>query len=191
MTKRDRRALLLGGAMVLTAVVVLRVLPWAAGALFAAENDLRERATLLAHARSELRDAAELKDSMAIIAQQLVGLAPKLLSGSTPPEALADLSSRLSLAASRHGAKLQRVDQLPDSTAAGRLRQLRVRTALETDVRGLTGVLRALEFGEAAMTLEEFRVSARDVNSPERTPEVLQVELTVSGWFLEAGRAVR
>jgi len=187
MTKRDRRALMLGSAAVIGAVLVLRVLPWAARALFAAESDLREHATLLARARSELRDAPDLRDSMTTVTQELIGLAPKLLSGSTQADALADLSARLNMAASHHGAKLGRIDQLSDSTAAGRLRQVRVRAALETDVRGLTGVLRAVALGDAALAVEELRVSARDVNSTERAPEVLEVELAVAAWFLKGG----
>ena len=114
----------------------------------------------------------------------MVGLAPKLLSGDTPVEALADLSSRLTLAASRNQVKLERTDQLTDSMAAGRLRRVRVRTALESDIRGVMGFLRAIELGDAVLSIEEARIVAADPSSGEQVPEILRVEVTVTGWFL-------
>src|ERR687888_267177 len=120
MTERDRRALLLGGAIVLGAVLLLRVLPWGVRRVLAAEAELRDRGALLARARADLAEAALLRDSAAALSQALVGLAPKLLSGATPAEAAADLSGRINLAASQSAAKLERVDQVPDSGVAGR-----------------------------------------------------------------------
>src|SRR5204863_2961610 len=107
-----------------------------------------------------------------------------LLSGDTPTEALADLSGRVHLAASRNQAKLERTDQLPDSLAAGRLRSIRVRTSLESDIRGVMGLLRAIELGDAVLSVEELRIVASDPNSSEAMPEVLRIEMTVTGWFL-------
>ncbi len=184
MTERDRRALVFGGATVLGAVLVLRVLPWSIRRVLAVEAELRDRAALLARARAELAGASELRDSAAALGQALVALAPKLLSGTSPAEAAADLSGRLNLAASRSQAKLERVDQVADSGAAGRLRRVRLRATLESDVRGVTGVLRAVEFNEAALAVIELRVVATDPTAADRVPEVLRLEITVTGWFL-------
>ena len=184
MIARDRRALLFGGAMVLAAVVALRVAPWGIARAVAAEGELRERATLLARARADLADAPLLRDSAGVLTRAVIGLAPRLLSGDTPTEALADLSGRLTLAASRSQAKLERTDQLADSTAAGRLRRVRVRTALESDIRGVVGFLRAIELGDAVLSIEDARILAADPTSGEQVPEILRVEVTVTGWFL-------
>lgn len=186
MTERDRRALLIGGAMVLGAVLLLRVLPWAVRGTLGAATGLRERETLLVRARADLADAAMLRDSAAQLGQALVGLAPKILSGSSAADARADLSSRVNMAASGHQAKLERVDLLPDSLRAGRLRRVALRAAFECDVRGLAGVLEALEFGKVALSLRELRVTAADAAPADKMPEVLRVEMTVAGWFLEA-----
>jgi len=184
MTARDRRALLVGAATVLAAVLASRVAPWGIGRAVAAERDLHERASLLARARADLADAPLLRDSAGVLTRAVVGLAPKLLSGDTPVEALADLSSRLTLAASRNQVKLERTDQLTDSMAAGRLRRVRVRTALESDIRGVMGFLRAIELGDAVLSIEEARIVAADPSSGEQVPEILRVEVTVTGWFL-------
>jgi hypothetical protein len=184
MTDRDRRALLLGGAAVMSAVLLLRVLPWTVRSALAAEAGLRERAALLARARADLADAAVLRDSAVGLGQALVSLAPRILSGNTVAEAVSDLSGRVNLAASGHQAKLERVDPVPDSTVAGRLHRATLRAAFECDVRGLAGVLQALEFGKTTLLVRELRVTAIDAGSLDKKPEVLRVEMTVTGWYL-------
>ncbi len=191
MTGRDRRALVLGGVTVLGAVLGLRVVPWSVRRVVVAERELREQATLLARARADLTEAPTLSDSAALLSRTVVGLAPKLLSGDTPAEAVADLSGRLQLAASRNQAKLERTDQLPDSGAAGRLRRVRVHAALESDIRGLIGLLQAVETGDAVLSVEDLRVVAPDLNSANGAPEVLRLEVTVTGWFLDKGLGAR
>jgi type II secretion system (T2SS) protein M len=180
----DRRAVLLGGGAVLAALLLLRVLPWTVRSALAAEAGLRERAALLAHARTDLADAAVLRDSAVGLGQALVSLAPKILSGNTVAEAVSDLSGRVNLAASGHQAKLERVDPVADSTVAGRLHRATLRAAFECDVRGLAGVLQALEFGKTTLSVRELRVTAIDAGSLNKKPEVLRVEITVTGWYL-------
>ena len=187
MTERDRRALILGGSVVIGAVLVLRVLPWGMRSALAAEAGLRQRAALLARARADLAEASILRDSAVQLGQALVGLAPKILSGNSVAEAVADLSGRVNLAASRNQAKLERVDLQTDSTVAGRLRRVALRAAFECDIRGLVGILQALTFGKAALAVRELRVTAVDAGSGDKNPEVLQVEITVAGWFLTDG----
>ncbi len=152
MTGRDRRALMLGGAVVI----------------------------------ADLADAGVLRDSAVQLGQALVSLAPRILSGNSAAEAVADLSARVNMAVSGHQAKLERVDPLPDSLRAGRLRRVALRAAFECDVRGLAGVLEGLEFGKVALSLRELRVTAVDAGSADKAPEVLRVEMTVAGWFLGA-----
>lgn len=184
MTERDRRALVLGGTVVMGVLVLLRVLPWGVRNATGAEAGLRARAVFLARARAEFTDAVELRDSAARLGQALVGLVPKILSGNSAAEAAADLSGRVNQAVSGHQAKLERVDPVPDSSTAGRLRRASLRAVFECDVRGLAGVLDALEFGKVVLSVRELHVTAVDVGSPNRVPEVLRVELTVAGWFL-------
>lgn len=185
MTLRERRALLVGGSVVVAAVIVLRVLPWAVSHVVSARADLHGRATLLAHARQDLAQTTELRDSVARITQAVVALAPKLLTGSTAEEAGADLSARLNLIATRNATTLQRVDVLADSSRVGRLGRARVRAALETDIRGLAGVLRTIAGSDAALTVVELQIVAQDPASTARQPEILKVEATVTGWYLK------
>jgi len=190
MTERDRRAVVLGGAVAVTAVLVLRLLPWSARSVLAARRALDEQAALLARARADVAGTSLLRDSAAAVTQALVALAPKILSGNMLSEAVADLSDRVSLAASRSQAKVERVDPVTDSVTVGRLRRATLRVALECDVRGLRGVLQALEDGKTVLSVSELRVTAADVASSDMSPEVLRVEFTIFGWFLERGQGV-
>jgi type II secretory pathway component PulM len=184
MTPRDRRALLIGGIAIGAAVLGLRVLPSAARRLTAAHAVLRERTALLARTRDEMASFPRLRDSAAVLSQALVALAPQVLSGSTPAEAGADLSGRMNLAASRAPAKVERLDPLPDSTGDGRLGRVRVHAALETDVRGLIALIRAIDGGDEVLKLDELRVEAPEPGTVQRGPEILKVEITVSGWYI-------
>ncbi len=186
MTPRDRRALMIGGFIVTGAVLALRVLPWGVRLATGAHAELRDRADLLASTRQELASLPQLRDSAAVLTRALVALAPQVLSGSTPAEAGADLSGRMSLAASRAPARVDRLDPLPDSSGVGRLGRARVHAVFETDVRGLIAFLRAIDAGDEVLTLDELHVAAPEPGAPDRGPEVLKVEVTVSGWYIRA-----
>ncbi len=184
MTPRDRRALFVGGIAIAGAVLGLRALPWTVRRVTAAHALLRERATLLARTGEEMATLPQLRDSAAALSQALVALAPQVLSGSTPAEAGADLSGRMNLAASRAPAKVERLDPLPDSSGNGRLGRVRVHAAVETDVRGLIALIRAIDTGDEVLKLDELRVEAPEPGTMPRGPEILKVEITVSGWYI-------
>jgi hypothetical protein len=183
--QRDRRALLIGGLVVLGAVLMLRVVPTGLRQALAAHAMLQERATLLAHTRDEMASLPRLRDSAAVLSQALIALAPQLLSGSTDAEAGADLSDRVNLIASRAPAKVERLEPLKDSFGNYRPGRVRVFAALETDVRGLVALLSAIERGDEVLHLDELHVVAPQPGGVERGPEILKVEVTVSGWYIK------
>jgi len=185
MTPRDRRALVIGGLVIAGAVLVLRVLPWSVRRVSGAHALLQERAGLLARTREEMASLPTLRDSAAVLSQALIALAPQVLTGSTAVEASADLAGRINLAASRAPARVELVDPLPDSLATGRLGRVRVHAALETDVRGVIALIRAVDAGDEVLKLDELHVEAPDPGGTARGPEILKVEITVSGWYIK------
>ena len=194
MTPRDRRALMLGAAAIGVAVILLRVLPWTVRRAGSGYAVLRERSALLARTRDEMASLPLLRDSAAMLSQALVALAPQLLSGSSAVQAAADLSGRMNLAASRAPARVERIDPLPDSAGEGRLGRVRVHAVLESDVRGLVALLKAIDAGEEVVKLDELRVEAPQALTIQRGPEILKIEVTVSGWYIkprDAGNAKR
>jgi type II secretory pathway component PulM len=182
---RDRRALILGGLVIAGAVLGLRVLPSGVRRATRAHAVLHERAALLARTQEEMESLPPLRDSAAVLSQALIALAPQVLSGSTPAEAGADLSGRMNLAASRAPARVDRIDPIPDSSGVGRLGRVRVHATLETDVRGLVALLRAIDAADEVLTLDDLRIEAPAPGRADRGPEVLKVEVTVSGWYLK------
>src|SRR5207245_10360613 len=141
------------------------------------------RATLLAHARADLAEAVVLGDSAAQLTRALAGLRPKVLVGDTREEAGADFAGRLSHLAGRHQVKLERVDQLADSAAAGPLRRIAVRVALESDIRGIAGLLQALASGDVALSVKALRIVAPDPAGAGAGAEVLKGGVTGVGWY--------
>jgi hypothetical protein len=183
-TPHDRRALLRGGAVVAGAIVVLRVVPWGVRHVVSARTDLRERAVLLVRARAELAGVGALEDSGMHVIRALRTIGPKLLNGNTPAEAGADLAGRLTLVASRHNLKLERMNPSADSAGAGRLRRVGVRVELESDIRGLSALLQTLADGDATLRVEELRLVAVDPSRGDALPEALKTEITLSGWYV-------
>ena len=142
------------------------------------------RAELLARMRADIRSADELEDSATVIRRRMASLAPAFLTGGTAGEAAADLGSRLSAAAERHRVRVSRTDHVADSSRTERLGRVTLRLALESDTRGLLGLLDAAAKESAVLVVDELRIAVVEPHVPADRPEVLQSELTVRGWYL-------
>jgi type II secretion system (T2SS) protein M len=186
-TPRDRRALIWGGAAMLGAVFGLRVLPRTIHAVAALRAEATERMETVARAQDVLAGAAATRDSLAGALGAVVALAPRLVDGVTAAEAQASLSGLVSLAASRHGLRIVRLDPLPDSAADGVFNRVAVHVELEGDVAGLTRFLRAVETGDPLLTLPALSVQATDPGARPNVPEQLKIEATIVGLYLPRG----
>jgi type II secretory pathway component PulM len=182
-TARDRRALLLGGAATIGAVLLLRVLPWMARSVRELRAEAAERVALLSRADEVLAGAPAARDSLARALGAVVALAPKLVDGHTAAEAQASLSGLVSLTAGRHALRVVRLDPLPDS-AAGAFGRVALHAELEGDIAGLTRFLRAIEVGDPLLTLPALSIQAADPAGRPNAPEQLRIEATVAGLYL-------
>jgi len=181
---RDRRALLWGGAAVVGAVLVLRVLPWMVRAVTALHVEAVERVQTVARANEVLAGAPPTRDTLAQTLGAVVALAPRLIEGRTAAEAQASLSGLVSLAANRHALRVMRLDPLPDSSAEGAFNRVAVHVELEGDVAGLTRFLGAVEKGDPLLTLPALSVQATDPGGRPNAAEQFKIEATVSGLYL-------
>lgn len=187
MTPRDRRALLVGAAIVGAALLFGRLVPVVARHWRAGAAELADRTALLERERSDLGSIGSLEDSAKVIETRFVALAPDLLTGSTDAEGVADLEARVNLAASRHRARVIRMDQLPDSGVVARLRRVRVTVQIESDWGGVVEFLRGLDDDPAALSIGALSLSAADPLSSSARPEILRADLELSAWYLQAG----
>jgi hypothetical protein len=189
MTARDRRALWVGGALVLGALFALRVVPALWRGWHASREELVAQRELLVRADRALDQLDTLESRATRTRAALVALAPRLVSGRTSAEAQVDLNGRLALIANRERTRLVRADPMIDSTREGQLHRVRMRIEVESDWAGLVGFLRGV-VGDPA-TLRVTSVSLRGAEVPTMTSgaEVLAGEVEVTGWYLEPRRA--
>ena len=183
MTGRERRALARGAAVVLAAVLLLRVIPAGVRGATAARERAGDRLSTLSRSRDLVRRMPALRDSLGTALAGVVALAPRLLDGRTRAEASAALAALVSLQAGRSGLKVLRLAPAADSSG-GILQPVDVQAEFEGDAAGLTAFLAAVERGHPLLTL-----LALAVTSPEAVPrpgaaEALRIEIEVRGWFL-------
>lgn len=183
MTPRERRVVRLGMAMIVGALLLLRLGPWGVGRAIRDRRDLSQQVTLLAQARAELLRAPALRDSAALVQRELTALPAALLGGWTPRTAGADLARRLAAAVPHERAQLLGLWTLRDSATAGLLGRVTVRATLLTDVGGLGQVLSGLTGGEPVLVVRQIEVTTRDPDGSDHRAEVLRVRLTVSAWY--------
>lgn len=186
MTQRDRRAVIIGASAIGVALILLRGVPWSVNAICRlGDRAVAEEATAN-RARDLLARAPAVRDSLAQVLSDVVALAPRLVSGRSSAEAQATLAGLINLAAGRNALRVIGIDAVPDS-AAGVFAEVRAHAVLEGDIRGLVGVLRAVEAGDPILTAPSLSISAPDPASPKSAPETLHIELLVTGYYLPKG----
>lgn len=187
MTIRERRVVIWGGVLVVGAVLALRVIPRTLRAVETLRVSTAEQVALRARAHSLLESREPIGDSLRQAFRQIVALAPRLVDGISGTEAQASLSSLLSMAAGRHAIRVVRVDPLPDS-AIGVFNRVSIHAELEGDIRGLSGLLRAIETRDPLLTVNALTVTVAETPGAPGQPEILRIELSVSGYYVPRSR---
>jgi hypothetical protein len=189
MTPRDRRALQIGGAVVVAALFLVIGAPavWRKWATM--RESLAEHRDLVSRAKAQVDGVAALDSTAAGVRSRFVALAPRLVAGGSEAEATATLGGVVTALADRSRLRLKRVDGESDSLRAGPLRRVVVGVELEGDWAAVTSFFRGLAGEPVALSLSAVDVRAQDPTSPGDRPEVLVIRTEVSGWYLvEEGR---
>jgi hypothetical protein len=184
LSERDRRALMMGGVVTLAGLLAFRAIPWGARQVTGLQQDLESRRMLLAQARAELAAPGVLEDSALALRKGIEALAPRILAGSSEAEALASLSGQLTHLATAHQSKVLQFEGQPDSTTAGGLRRVTAKAAIEGDIRGITALLAELSTESIVVVPTALAINVVDPAPTGRSPEVLRLEITVTGWHL-------
>lgn len=178
----DKRAIKLGGASVVVAVLALRVGPWGARAYAALSEQARVSVLAANRAQGVLADGPAIRESLAQTLAAVVRLAPQLVEGRTGAEAAATLTGLVAVAANQHALRVVRLDPAPDS-GGGIFARVAVRAELEGDTRGLGRWLHAIEAGDPVLTVPRLQVSALDPTNANGTVERLRIEATITGLY--------
>lgn len=181
MSRPDRRAIRIGVTVVASALLLRTAAPLAR-MVTGARHRLAARTATLWETRALIAGVEPTRDSLATALAGFVTFAPQLMEGSTQAEASAALVTVVGLVASRSALKVVRLDPAPDS-AGGPIRPVRVRGEFEGDITGLASFLRALETGKPLLSVGALAVTAPDPVPRSGTPEMLHIELELTGWF--------
>lgn len=184
LSRRDRRALLVGVLSIVAMTIVSRGLPaWRAW-----QHDTRQQATTviaeLSRAEALLRSHRTLADSLAARGERFAGLIPEFLSGKSPAAAGATLAGLVSGAAADAGVELGSVEIRPDSLGSGELTRVSVRVNASGDVRGVMNMLATLESGPELLAIRSLKIDQPDPGASSATMERLRVTLVVEGLLL-------
>ena len=184
MTSRDRRALSIGGGVVLAGLLCFRALPAAWRGWRDGHEELIAQRELLDRADHALGQLDSIESRAGRTREQLIALAPRLVSGQTDAEAQADLNGRLALHANHERTRLLRADPVADSGRVGELHRVRLRLVVESDWSGLVGFLKSVVADPAVLRITS--VAVRGAETPQMTagPEVLTGEVEATGWYL-------
>jgi hypothetical protein len=123
-----------------------------------------------------------LADSVARARAELVGLDSLLLEAHSDIGAFAEMSLRMRGLADRYALTIQQTTQERDTIVALPFRRARIRVAFQADSRGLLGALQALAAELPVLTVNSLSVKTQD---PASNPEVLDVEVAVTGWYID------
>jgi hypothetical protein len=159
MNVRDRRALLLGAAVLLPAFLYI----WGIKPFRAALSDTRDRIAsereLLTRERAAVLAAQRAPERQLLADSAMRATAPRLFPGRDDVMASAELVTYLGDAARRSHVWLQDAGTRPASTAAGGVRALHVEIRGESDLQGILIFLQELERGGKLVTVERIDLS--------------------------------
>lgn len=181
LASRDRRALVMGTALLFAMVAVVRGGPalrgWTSSRTEAADLQ-RERLLLASGAASRL---PETRARLVAVRQDLDGFGSLLLTGPTFPAASAALAEAVATAAEDAEVTLGPVQLHGDSAAAGRLGRIGARTSATGDLASVAFFLALLEAAPELLVLRELTIVQPDLAITSDRIEELRAELLVEG----------
>jgi hypothetical protein len=130
------------------------------------------------------RALAEMRDSLTLRGERLVALGPVLMGGETPAVAAGTLASLVSKVADDAKVQLGALQVHIDSVGDGFFTRVSVRTTVIGDVRGITGLLQALERGPKLLAIRELSISQPEPGATDDQPEMLRAEISVEALAL-------
>jgi hypothetical protein len=188
MSRRDRRALLVGGLSVPGLLFGARGLPALHRWQSEARSSAVELSAELARAGRELEMLPAALDTLEARNQRFVLLAPALLPGDSPAAAGGALASWIASTASQAGADIGAVYMEVDTGGTGVFTRVSVNADLTGDITGVTRFLAALEAGPMLLAFRELSIDQPDAALPDDRMEALRVRLVLEGLALSPKR---
>ena len=193
LSRRDRRAALLGGAVTAAAVLArFVILPYMQAVEEARGALLRER-ELFTQERELLAGARAYREEFGVLGERFLAGIPRLLPGGTAATAQAALARRVDRLAAEGPVLLTRLEPLPARPGRDGYVELPLQVEGESDLEGLLSLLAALESGPTLIHVETLAVERKGATAPgERADaaEVLAFRFAAAGFALDEAAPV-
>jgi hypothetical protein len=181
MSSRDRRAVSLGGLILLPALLFIWVVRPYRAALADARDQLATERSTLARERAAIETARRNPQLQHVADSAMRAMRPRLFEGKDDVMASAELASYLGEVAGRTRVWLQDASTRPSLAAAEGVRTLRVDIRAESDLLGALLFLRELERGDKLVRVDRLDIS-RTSRGDDDEMETLTIAATISGF---------
>lgn len=190
LSARDRRALLMGGLLVVLAIVLGRGVPLWLELLGGSRDEADQARRALADARAVIAAAPELRDSLVVRRARYLNAAPAVIVGATPSAVASRLSAIVSAAATNAGIAMSSVMLRADTASSSAFGRPSVRGEARGDISGLTQFLLLIELGPPLLRVAELTVTQADPAGAGRAEE-LRIAFVIEGMSLIDSITVR
>lgn len=178
-SQRDRRTLMIGGAVLGGLLAVGRGLPawreWDRVKRADAIDALRQASVAKAGAKV-LRSMTE---SLTVRQQRLAAMDTLILRGATAAESGASLANVIAGYADARAIRVVSMQVRPDSIAKDGIVRVAVRATGVGDVAGITSLLQDIESGAPILAVRELAIAQPDPAAPDDRAEALRFEMLV------------
>jgi hypothetical protein len=186
MSAKDRRAIVLGGLIVLPALLYIwGVRPYRA-ALEATRDEVEIARLALSREKAAVTTTMANPEAQRSADSALMMSAPRLFEGRDDAIASAQLAAYLGSVARRSRVLMQDANTRPSATSPEGIRTLRVEVRAESDVQGITTFLHNLESGNKLVRVDRLEISRVPGLEDKNGFETLSIAATVSGFAFAA-----
>lgn len=182
MTPKDRRAIVLGAAIVLPALFFIwGVRPYRTS-LATTREELDIARLALSREKAALMTMAANPDAQRSADSALMMVTTRLFEGRDDAIASAQLAAYLGGVARRSRVLMEDANTRPSSTSPEGIRTLRVEVRGESDIQGITTFIHNLEAGNKLVRVDRLEISRVPGLEDKNGFETLSIGATVSGF---------
>jgi len=179
-SKRDKKFLTVGAlALLLFLVINYIIIPFIDSEREIREGTEQKEVTLEKFERI-VAERAEVERQLAQVKRKQTQLNSKLLTGSTPSLAAADMQKMLEKIASVHDLEMKSV-KVQDGEKQGDLLTIPLEIRLQTDLERTRKFLADIEKNQKYLTVPSLKISVQN----QRDPKEIIVTMVVTGFFMK------
>ena len=181
-SKRDKKILTIGGLAVAAFLFITYVIT----PFFESEQEIRDKTDqgeiLLKKYEKIINQKSEVEKNLAQMKRNLSKIKGKLLKGSTPSLAAAEMQKMLEKISKVHDLELKSV-KVKEAEKEGDFLVIPLELRLTTDLNRTRKFLTDLEKNQKYLIIPQLKISVKN----QRDPKEVIVTIVVSGFFMEEG----